>query len=289
MRRGGVLDRAREFLWAHARLLERRLYERAFEDGSADAVVAAVRAYRNPDGGLGHALEPDLRAPTSQPIHVDAGLSALEEAGARDPDLVAGVCDFLARVAPSSGAIPYALPDAMEHARADHWNGGYALAPSLHATAGVLARLHAHGARHEWLDRATEWCFLEVSGRPPYTGHRLLNVLEFLRRAPDRARADRLWPHVTARLFEADHVMLETPVTSYGLVPLRFAPTPDHPARPLFADDVIERHLEHLLDQQRSDGGWPLFWEPPGPAAVAEWRGRWTLDALRVLRAYGRI
>ncbi len=284
-----VLARATEFLSTHARVLERRAFERAFTGGSADAVVDAVRAYCNADGGLGHALEPDLRTGTSQPIFVHAGMSVLREASANDAALVSDACGFLAGIARDDGAIPYVLPAARSHARADHWNGDYAFAPSLQATAGVAGSLHALGARHEWLDRATSWCFDEIAGHPAYSGHRLLNVMELLRHAPDRDRAARLWKHATSRLFEADHVVMSTPITSYGLSPLRFAPMPDAPARALFTDAAIEEHLDHLVAQQAADGGWPIFWDPPGPAAVSEWRGRWTLDALLVLRAYRRI
>lgn len=284
-----VLARATEFLSTNARLVERRVFERTFGDGPADAVALAVRAYRNADGGLGHALEPDLRTPASQPIFVHAGMTILREASANDASLVADACVYLAGIARADGAIPYALPDAAAHPRASHWNGDFAFAPSLLATAGVAGSLHALGARHEWLDRATSWCFAEIAGHPVYSGHRMLNVMELLRHAPDRDRAAPLWKHATSRLFESDHVVMKTPITSYGLSPLRFAPSPDAPARALFADSVIEEHLDHLMAQQEADGGWPIFWEPPGPAAVCEWRGRWTLDALLVLRAYGRV
>ena len=188
-----------------------------------------------------------------------------------------------------TGAVPYALPDAMEHARAGHWNGPFALAPSLHATAGIVAGLHALGVNHPWLDRATRFCVEEIAGEPEYTGHRLLNVMDLLEHLPDRSRAAQLRTQATARLFESDHVYLDTPVQSYGLTPLHFAPTPESAARALFSDDVIEAHLDDLAGRQQEDGGWPLFWNPPEGAATAEWRGRWTLDALQVLRAYGRL
>ena len=45
---------AQAFLAAHARVLDRRRFERLFEGGSAAAVRDAVAAYRNPDGGFGH-------------------------------------------------------------------------------------------------------------------------------------------------------------------------------------------------------------------------------------------
>lgn len=52
---------------------------------------------------------------------------------------------------------------------------------------------------------------------------------------------------------------------------------------------MIEAHFDALASKQLDDGGWPLSLEPPGEAARAEWRGKWTLDALAVLRAYGRV
>jgi hypothetical protein len=82
---------------------------------------------------------------------------------------------------------------------------------------------------------------------------------------------------------------METPVRTYGLTPLHFAPAPDSPLRRLFDDAVIEAHLDDLAGRQQNDGGWPIHWAPPEGAATDEWRGRWTLDALRTLRAYGRI
>ena len=54
---------ARSFMAAHARALDRRRFELLFEGGDAEFVLGALRAYRNPDGGCGHGLEPDLRAP----------------------------------------------------------------------------------------------------------------------------------------------------------------------------------------------------------------------------------
>ena len=59
------LEGAHEFLWTHARLLERRIFEHRFQDGSAEAVERAIDAYRNADGDFGQALEPDCRTPHS--------------------------------------------------------------------------------------------------------------------------------------------------------------------------------------------------------------------------------
>lgn len=58
--------KAREFVYANARLLDRRRFEYHFEQGKAHPVLDALRAYQNSDGGFGSALEPDIRTPCSQ-------------------------------------------------------------------------------------------------------------------------------------------------------------------------------------------------------------------------------
>src|SRR5260221_9602165 len=70
--------------------------------------------------------------------------------------------------------------------------------------------------------------------------------------------------------------------------PLDLAPTPDALLCPVFDSDVIQAHLDALEQDQQDDGGWPINWDPPSPAAAPEWRAWKTLEALRRLRAYGR-
>jgi hypothetical protein len=59
--------------------------------------------------------------------------------------------------------------------------------------------------------------------------------------------------------------------------------------RSLFADELIEAHLENLEAGQQADGGWPLTWDPPTAGAVLEWRGRVTVEALLKLQDYERL
>ncbi|MYU47712.1 hypothetical protein GTV15_07535, partial [Streptomyces sp. SID7803] len=55
------LDRAEQFIWLTARVLEQRRFAHQFLAAGADPVETALTAYANEDGGYGHALEPDLR------------------------------------------------------------------------------------------------------------------------------------------------------------------------------------------------------------------------------------
>ena len=77
----GLFERAEEFIWKNARLLERRLFEFHFRSGSSRAVLSALRAYQNKDGGFGNALEPDIRCPDSQPVPTQHALEIMDVVG----------------------------------------------------------------------------------------------------------------------------------------------------------------------------------------------------------------
>ena len=77
-----VFDHAETFIWSNARLLERRLFAYHFRGGARQAVLAALRAYQNEDGGFGQALEPDIRCPDSQPVPVQHALEIMDAVGA---------------------------------------------------------------------------------------------------------------------------------------------------------------------------------------------------------------
>ncbi|MFF5991384.1 hypothetical protein [Prauserella flavalba] len=292
-----ALDRAHDFLVTHARLLERRLAELWLgksAPATAFAVLDALAAYRNPDGGLGHALEPDARAPESQPLAVDFALEAVEQvldspAGA-DPvvrDRVAGFAEslvpYLESVAAPSGGLPIVLPSVARYPRAAHWGDGR-FPPGLNPTAGIVTRLRRAGAKGAWLDTADEFCRAEIDRLTGLDGHSALNVLHFLAHAPDRDWAARQRAEIAGRLAGLPHFHLY-PGEGYGLTPLDLAPLPDDPLRELVPADAVTAHLTALAAAQQPDGGWPLPWEPPGPASLLEWRGVVTLKAARVLAA----
>ena len=104
------LDAAAQFLAANARVLDRRRFDRLFSGGDARPVRDAVAAFRNSDGGFGHALEPDGRTPASQPPAVGMALRTLDEAVAWDEELVAGACEWLAANAPDEGGVTIERP-----------------------------------------------------------------------------------------------------------------------------------------------------------------------------------
>jgi hypothetical protein len=279
---------ARDFVYGNARLLERRLFATLFEGAPPEGVVDALRGYQNPDGGFGHAIEPDKRAPGSQPLDVQIALEALDAAGAEEPEMVRRACDFLATVADDRGAVPMVLPSIEGYAMASHWeNQDYV--PELNPTVAIVGYLYALGVEHPWRERAAAYCRAELEGEPSDDAHAIRAALVFLEHAPHGDRAERLGAKLVDGLSKARWFRDDPADTGYGLTPLHIAPTPESRWRAAFTDDQIAGHLQRLQAEQEADGGWPLSWEPPTEAAVLEWRGHETVRIVRVLTAYGAM
>src|SRR5688572_19951769 len=182
---------ARAFVFAQARVLEQRLFGALFDDGSTSAVLQALRAYRNDDGGIGFGLEPDKRCPDSQPLDVAFALETMDLVGEYDRELISAACAFLETVADERGAVSVVLPSIAAYPRAEHWGDGV-FPPGLSATVGIVARARAAGVEHPWLERAERFCWEELGRNPPGDAHVLRDALRFLETAPDRDRAGRL-------------------------------------------------------------------------------------------------
>jgi len=284
------LNAAARFLHSTARVLERRRFEHLFEGGSAEPVLHALRAYRNDDGGFGHAIEPDMRAPTSQPVGVHTALEILHEVGVHDDPMIEAAGDFLTAITRDDGGIPFVLEDAMAHPHAPWWQ--YSDESSAIQTPVNAAAFHRLGSQHIWLERADEFCFrtiadLDLSGITTQPGYALQFGVAFLNAHPDADRAEAALDALAPAL--APLATAEPDPGAERTSPLDLAPTPGSRSRRLFDDATIARHLDALEAAQQDDGGWRVSWPDWNPAAALEWRGVATINALRLLRANGRV
>jgi hypothetical protein len=283
-------DAAHQFLWTHARLLERRIFEHRFLRGSADAVERAVDAYRNADGGFGQALEPDCRTPHSQPEATRWALAVLAATGRRSEERARSCADWLASVAAPGGGVPFCLASALPYPRAPWWQPSSD--PDLNPTGRLVALLRPFARGHAWIERAAAWCWEQVGKALPENQYQAHAIAEFLLAEPDRERARPLLDALGAALGAGQIVPIDPgapPRSPDTHTPLHFAPAPDHPLRRFFPDRVLDGFLDRLRSEQQQDGGWPIDWPAPGATAVHEWRAIRTLEALETLAAYGRL
>jgi hypothetical protein len=288
------LDAARSFMAAHARILDRLRLARLLGDVPAEELLGAVEAYRNPDGGYGWGLEPDLRSATSQPGGALHALEAFADAAPSVTPRAGQLCDWLDRIALADGALPFALPIPDPAACAPFWAGADPATPSLQITAAVAAqaqRAARHDpavAAHPWTARATAWCLAAVDAidGPPHAlvlrfAFELLGAMG----PGEQERIARLGAHVPADGI----VHVEGGLEDEVMRPLDLAPLPDHPARVLFTSEVIDAELDRLSAGQGDDGGWSVDFASHSPQAALEWRGYATVRAVTILRAEGRV
>lgn len=287
------IDRAAaaDFMATHARVLDRRRFE--LRDGQTDpsAVLAAVDGYRNPDGGYGWGLEPDLRSPESQPGAAHHAFEVFGEIAPATAPQASSLCDWLDSVTLPDGGLPMALPVRLTAGSGPWWKAADPSESSLQITAVTAAaaqRVAAHDpavAAHPWLERATRYCLkaIEATDQAPSA-----YVLAFSIHLLDAVHDSH--PEAAALLRElGKHVPTDGRVRVQGgtedemLHPLDLAPYPDRPARDPFSAEVIAADLERLAALQQEDGGWIVDFLAISPAGSLDWRGYATVRALDIL------
>ncbi|SHF78685.1 hypothetical protein SAMN05443575_0897 [Jatrophihabitans endophyticus] len=286
------LPGADQFVYRHARLLDRHRWAVLRDEPAQRLVVDAVVAYQNDDGGFGHALEPDVRDPASQPAATLTGLDVLAglDAAAVPRSAVVRAHDWLAAVALPDGSAPFVLPSADAHPRAPWMTADDA--PSF-LTFSLVAALLRLGHDGDWVRTATRWCWQRVAAPDALDHYWVKHALAFLDAVPDDgpddARARDTVESLRDRIAADGSVPVPGGVEDERLTALDLSPRPGARSRVLFADDVVAAALDELARGQRDDGGWDFDFLHWSPAQELEWRGRVTVDAVATLTAHDRL
>src|ERR1700722_7198777 len=180
------VNAAEQFMLANARFLDRHRVAVLLHDAPVLPVLDALSAYRNPDGGFGHALEPDVRAPQSEPTATLHALEVLDGIGALDDPTVASAGVWIGRIADPDGGVPFVPPTAAANPHAP-WmvpaDGG------SHLTFAIAALLWKARSSEPWLRNATEWCWAKLQRPDELSAYFVKFSLDFLDHVPDHSRA----------------------------------------------------------------------------------------------------
>jgi hypothetical protein len=276
---------AENFIWSAARLVDRHRYALLFANGPAQPVIDALRGYRNPDGGFGHALEPDLRSPGSQPASTLYALETLNEAGAARGEIARDARAWIASIAATDGGIPFVLPGFEDYPHA-FW-----LTPEAGSflTLALAAVLHACGVNNDdLLARATDWSWRAIESTEQPGGYWLKYACAFLDAVPDEERARAAIASLATRV-DPSAIAPVGGLEGEALRPLDLSPRPDGRSRRLVSEAQVEAHLDAVESEQLEDGGWMFDWLAWSPAQTTDWRGIVTIRALNWLRDNGRL
>src|SRR5262249_32820430 len=129
------LGAAGRFMARHARVLDRHRFRLVLGHGDVAGTLAALDAYRNPDGGHGGGLEPDLRSAESQPGPALHAFEVFAEVGPATSGHAGALCDWLDTVTLADGGLPFALPVEDPTGCAPFWVNADPTVSSLQITA----------------------------------------------------------------------------------------------------------------------------------------------------------
>ena len=300
--------RARHFLRTEARAVDRARFEHRFEGAPPEKVTEELAAYQNTDGGFGHALEPDVRTPSSSALATGIGLGILKELDcpAADPMVDRAVAFLLQTFDPEKQGWRVIPRDANDHPHAPWWHDedgslartfdGFVVIPR----AQLVALLHHYAelVPRDWLETVAE---STVSAVNTLEEEAFAGGGDTLRYALELAETGALPRHAQDRLVGRLREVTLAIVSrepdqwdEYCATPLKIAPSPDVIVADLIWDD-LQRHLDYQIEHQTPAGTWEPSWTWGGlypeawEQAKTEWRGHLTLETLASLEAFGRL
>ena len=248
--------RLRRWLQCNARPLEWALYLQKFENGSVEAVLDALAAYQNPDGGFGYALEPDDWNQNSTLNATVYAMQLMTGIGVSHHPLMDGALRFLQSGAcfqkeewqfctPSSREFPHAPWWGMSEEEAKEENPGV-----TNKVAGLLLELcQPEDSLYQTALRVAQRSFpvfmqLPPKGEREVEGYALL-LPHWIRLgvAPDPEKAIR-------RMLEIGNAVIERDPSrwpDYVPRPSSVISTPERPLYPM-NQEIVEQELEYLID-----------------------------------------
>lgn len=295
-------QKAKAFIYTHARPLDTKLYEYHFEGGSADAVLNALAAFQNADGGFGHGLEPDFRLAASSPMATTVGLQYATAVSALSTHpLVQNAIRYLINTYETQNAYWPAAFENVNDAPHAFWWHVEALTPPVEAawpnpSAEITGYLHQHASLvpADFLTAVTARAQQNLTSSEIISGDtpQKYNVLCWQRALPYLPEG--MKTAVTAAITRTYQTYDAIQPDTFGeLSVLAFAPNPLSLLAQL-APETVAQCLDDELNKQAEDGGWWPSWhwgqyEEVWPVAKKEWAGIITVENLQVFQAFGRI
>jgi len=269
-----LLARARAFIYRQARPLDLARWQFHFENGSQAAVLTALAAYQNADGGFGYALEPDAWNPHSSPLQTWTATEILREIDCTDCShpMIRGILSYLgsgqafdgrhwAAVIPSNDAYPHA----------PWWHSG-SQSSSHHddnPTACLAGFLLRFAEPNSDLDRLGRHIVGEAVAayraqgllRDPHTALCFVRLLEYAREAGAADTFDHAWLADTLHRQVKESISPDTTawMTGYVCRPSQFIRSRRSPYFPANRDLALAES-DAIGRAQEEDGAWAVTW-----------------------------
>jgi len=291
----------------HARPIEAARYAILFQKADPDAFLKLIGQYQNPDGGFGHALEPDSWDPHSTPYTTMKAAELLSSIGFTDyaHPLYQGALRYLRSGDgfTADGGWRFTMPTGNDYPHAPWWtyseDDTENLGLSAHIAAFLLNVCPADDPLHAKAQaialRALDALMNNTtSGEMGVSGCALLMPHWAQMDVPFSMEA------IVQKMKEtANAAIVRDPARWNTHVPRPSAAilSPDSPMYPN-NEDAINLELDWLIDTLPEDDVWPIDWSwfhnnavYPAEFAISEmwWKAWLAIDKLLLLRHFGRL
>lgn len=296
----------RNWFYRNARPLELAKWQFHFENGGQTAVLTALAAYQNEDGGFGNALEPDGWNPYSSPLQTATGADMLMEIGFEDSDhpVVQGILKYLDSGAEMDGNTwRNVIASNNDYPHAPWWNmDSESSARSIFNPTAILAgfilrfadrnsTLYARGLA---ITKELEVLFLQEPDIEMHPLRCVITLLEYIALAGLQEQF--AYAEMNAAAARRINALLQRDAgdwNGYTCKPSFFIQKRESLG---YEDNaaIVEKELDYTLESRNGEGIWNLNWSWAGyerEFAVSEywWKAWIALEKLLFLKAFGRL
>lgn len=258
------LENARCFVHAHGNLWERAMWDYLFDGGSAERVHRILAGYKNSDGGFGHGLEHDIKAPMSNPLMLEFLLTVMRDTGLHPGSLLDGTPEWVERIQSADGFLQNP-PGLEDYPRAQWWGDGQDKPDSITGNLikqgvccpAVRSRTRDWVLKNLTLEdiRSNGWLFMAY------------HAFDYFMNEDDFPGVDEFRIATLENIYQTTLVHEEKGEMKKLFPFFQFATGPDSIVAKEAPDGLVDRLLDHLESTQREDGGWDdehglLYWQP---------------------------
>lgn len=302
------LKRVRDWMYRNARPVDLARWRYHFEGTENYAVIDALAAYQNEDGGFGHGLEADSWNPDSSPIQTWCATEILREVGMtqRDHPVIQGILRYLeSRNAYRDGFWLAEIPSNNDYPHAPWWSyteegvDDWRYNPTA-ALSGFIQRFGDEKSELYDLAERIAACAIGVYLEDDKLSdmHELSNFIrlsEYLVEAEvvynlqQVALTDKLKKNVSACLTRDT----STWRTDYVCRPSQFFKSPKSPYYE-GDEELALFEADYLIETRNADGVWDITWSWGSydkEFAISEnfWKADFVIRNLLYLKGFGRI
>lgn len=297
-----TLEAAIQWLLNSGRELEQSLVKRSFLDGKVQEVINALAKYQNEDGGFGHGLEADIQMPVSSPISTTVAMQHLIQIDhlPEADEMITKAIRYFENTYDDKRNGWYAVPETVNqyphafwwtvHEDGMTWIDNHWGNPS----AEIIGYLIHYSSKLEILDveKLVDHAIKHLISLDEFQSeHEIYCYLRFFRLLPNH-----LTEEIHSQLIKAIQSLVQTDETKweeYVPSPLKFIPSPEAQTFGIPIKD-INKNLDYIIGKLESEGklvpnwSWNEYlddWEK----AKQQWTGVLTLEALEILKRFGRI